>query len=328
MIICKTPFRISFFGGGTDYPEWYQKHQGRVISASINKFSYINCRFLPPFFEYKYRIRYYKREETNTIENIKHPSVRECLKFIKLKKGIEIVHNADLPAKSGLGSSSTFTVGLLHALHALKNQMVSKETLAKEAIHIEQNIIQENVGSQDQTAAAYGGLNLIHFNNLKNILVEPVLCPDDRIDQLQGSLLLYFSGFQRYAEKFASAHINQVKKKESDLKDMIDIVDEGLSILKSKTNINEFGKLLNEQWKLKKSVLPIVTNNKIDKLYKLGINSGALGGKLLGAGGGGFMLFFVPKSKQKKFKLKLKNYLHVPFEFDYLGSQIVHYSNS
>ena len=327
MIICRTPFRISFFGGGTDYPEWYKNQEGRVISTTINKFSYINCRYLPPFFDYKFRIRYFKREQTNNIKDIKHPSVRECLNFLKFQKGIEIVHNADVPAKSGLGSSSTFTVGLLHALHALKNQMVSKKKLANEAIHVEQKLIKENVGSQDQTATAYGGLNVIHFKNLQNILVDPILCSKDRMDQLQNSLLLYFSGFQRNADKFAARHISQVQKKEKDFKDMINIVDEALSIIKSNTNINEFGKLLNEQWKLKKSILPSVTNNNIDKLYKLGIDSGALGAKLLGAGGGGFMLFFVPKHKQKKFKLKLKNYLHVPFDFDYLGSQIVYYSN-
>jgi D-glycero-alpha-D-manno-heptose-7-phosphate kinase len=326
MIICRTPFRISFFGGGTDYPEWYKSYEGRVISTTINKYSYINCRYLPPFFDYKYRIRYFKREETKKINEIKHPSVRECLNYLKFTKGVDIVHNADLPARSGLGSSSTFTVGLLHALYSLKNEMVAKKKLANEAIHIEQNLIQENVGSQDQTAAAFGGLNLIKFKNINDIIVEPILCNKEHLNKLESSLLLYFTGFSRTADKFAAKHIKQIKNKNNDLKEMLGLVDEGLSILVRKTQINDFGKLLHEQWSLKKSISPMATNSNIDYLYNLGIKNGAIGGKLLGAGGGGFMIFFVPKSKQKKFKLKLKRFLNVPFKFDKVGSQIVYHS--
>ncbi|RPG53567.1 MAG: kinase [Flavobacteriales bacterium TMED288] len=328
MIICRTPFRISFFGGGTDYPEWYKNNEGRVISTTINKYSYINCRYLPPFFDYKFRIRYFKREETQIINEIKHPSVRECLNFLKFKKGVDIVHNADLPARSGLGSSSTFTVGLLHALYSLKNEMVAKKKLANEAIHVEQNLIQENVGSQDQTAAAFGGLNLIKFKNINDIIVEPVLCDKINLNNLESSLLLYFSGFSRTADKFAAKHIKQIKNKNNDLKEMLGLVDESISILNKKNQINDFGKLLHEQWSLKKSISPKATNSNIDYLYNLGIKNGAIGGKLLGAGGGGFMLFFVPKSKQKKFKLKLNKYLNVPFKFDKVGSQIVYHSST
>ena len=328
MIICRTPFRISFFGGGTDYPEWYKNNEGRVLSTTINKYSYINCRYLPPFFDYKFRIRYFKREETQIINEIKHPSVRECLNFLKFKKGVDIVHNADLPARSGLGSSSTFTVGLLHALYSLKNEMVAKKKLANEAIHVEQNLIQENVGSQDQTAAAFGGLNLIKFKNINDIIVEPVLCDKTNLNNLESSLLLYFSGFSRTADKFAAKHIKQIKNKNDDLKEMLGLVDESLSILNKKNQINDFGKLLHEQWSLKKSISPMATNSNIDYLYNLGIKNGAIGGKLLGAGGGGFMLFFVPKPKQKKFKLKLNKYLNVPFKFDKVGSQIVYHSST
>lgn len=325
MIICRTPFRVSFFGGGTDYPAWYNNNDGRVVSTTINKYSYINCRYLPPFFEYNYRIRYFKREETKTVEQIKHPSVRECLKFLKFKKGIEIVHNADLPARSGLGSSSTFTVGMLHALYSLRGEMINKKQLAEESIHIEQNLIKENVGSQDQTAAAFGGLNLINFRK-SNVIVQPIFADKNRINKLENSLLLYFTGFSRTADKFAQKHIKQISKKTNDLKTMIELVDESLLILKSKSNIDDFGKLLNEQWKLKKSISPQATNYHIDKLYSLGMRNGALGAKLLGAGGGGFMLFYVAKKSQKKFKEKLKKYLHVPFCFDSLGSQIVYHS--
>jgi len=329
MIICRTPFRISFFGGGTDYPEWFENNEeGRVISTTINKYSYINCRYLPPFFNYKFRVRYFKREEAKKIVDIKHPSVRECLHFLKFKKGVEIVHNADLPARSGLGSSSTFTVGLLHALYSLKNQMISKKKLAIESIHVEQKLIKENVGSQDQTAAAFGGLNLIKFKKFKEIVVEPIFCDEKNKNLLESSLLLYFSGFSRTADKFAAKHINQIKNKKNDLREMLGLVDEGLSIFKNANQINDFGRLLNEQWLLKKSISSNTSNSKIDDLYNLGIKNGALGGKLLGAGGGGFMLFYVPKSRQKKFKLKLKNFLNVPFKFDNIGSQIIYHSTT
>ena len=323
MIICRTPFRISFFGGGTDYPEWYKNYEGKVISTTINKYSYINCRYLPPFFDYKYRIRYYKREETKKIKEIKHPSVRECLNYLKFTKGVDIVHNADLPARSGLGSSSTFTVGLLHALYSLKNEMVAKKKLANEAIHIEQNLIQENVGSQDQTAAAFGGLNVIRFKNINDINVEPVLCNKENLDKLESSLLLYFSGFSRTADKFAAKHIKQIKNKSNDLSEMLALVDESLSILDKKNQINDFGKLLHEQWSLKKSISPMATNSNIDYLYNLGIKNGATGGKLLGAGGGGFLLVYMKKENAKKFFKRYKNVINVPFNFTKDGSQVI-----
>ena len=203
MIISRTPFRISFFGGGTDYPVWYKKHGGCVISTTINKYSFITARYLPPFFNYKYRIRYYNHEETQTVGEIKHPSVRECAKYLEINKGLEIVHNADLPAQSGLGSSSTFTVGLLNTLHALQNYMPTKRELALSAIHVEQNLIGESVGSQDQTAAAFGGLNKISFNNVQVIDVDPIIISNERRTELQDNLMLFFTGFARSASNVA-----------------------------------------------------------------------------------------------------------------------------
>jgi D-glycero-alpha-D-manno-heptose-7-phosphate kinase len=328
MIISRTPFRISFFGGGTDYPAWYKEHGGSVISTSINKFCYITCRYLPPFFEYKYRIRYFQREETKTIAEIKHPSVRECLNFMQIKDGIEVVHHADLPARSGLGSSSTFTVGLLHALSALKHQMPTKRELAIRAIHIEQEEIKENVGSQDQTAAAFGGLNRIDFGGTQKINVQPLMIRPEKYHQLESSLLLFFTGFSRTASDIAVEQIRRIDEKKEYLKKMIELVEETVKILQTEgDNITDFGKLLHEQWMIKRSLSPIVTNDIIDSIYESGLTAGAEGGKLLGAGGGGCMLFFVKPEKQVKVREALKDLLHIPIRFDNLGSQIIYYTH-
>jgi len=326
MIISRTPFRISFFGGGTDYPAWYKENGGAVISTTINKYCYITCRFLPPFFNYKYRIRYYQREEANQIESIKHPAVRECLLFSELSKGVDIVHHADLPAKAGLGSSSTFTVGLLHALSALKREMPTKRELALNAIHIEQNKIKENVGSQDQTAAAFGGLNLIEFGGPQEISVNQLIVPQSKIKILQDHLMLFFTGFSRTASEIAIEQIELIPSNKSNLSQMMKLVTEATDLLKAKTTcVDEFGQLLHEQWLLKKKMSSQITNHNIDAIYQAGINAGALGGKLLGAGGGGFMLFFVRPELQLKLKQKLSHLLYVPICFDYLGSQIIYH---
>lgn len=329
MIISRTPFRISFFGGGTDYPAWYIKNGGAVISTTINKYCFITARYLPPFFGYKHRIRYYLHEETNSLDEIKHPSVRESAKFLKIDKGIEIVHNADLPARSGLGSSSTFTVGLLNALHALQNYMPTKRELAQQAIHIEQNLIGESVGSQDQTAAAFGGLNKISFNGTRNINVEPIILSNDRRTNLQDNLMLFFTGFARTASEVAVKQIEQTSQKEKELHTMMDICDEGLNrLVDNKQSLDGFGKLLDEQWKIKRSLTDKISNKEIDAIYTAGINAGALGGKLLGAGGGGFMLFYVPQERQKAVRNALKSKLFVPFQFEFTGSKIIYYSHS
>jgi len=326
MIISRTPFRISFFGGGTDYPEWYKENGGAVLCSSINKFSYITARYLPPFFEYKYRIRYYQREETNSISEIQHPSVKQCLIFLKFKDNLDLVHHADLPARSGLGSSSTFTVGLLHAISALQNKMVTKRELAINAINIEQNLIKENVGSQDQTIASFGGINKIEFGGINEFNVTPLTVSKDRIELLQGNLMLFFTGLSRTASDIAEKQIESIPQKNSELKEMHSSVDEAINILTSNQSMDDFGMLLGEQWKNKKKMSSLITNADIDDIYSKGITAGALGGKLLGAGGGGFMLFYVPKDMQKNVKDKLENFLHVPFRFDFTGSQIIYYS--
>jgi len=328
VIISRTPFRISFFGGGTDYPVWYEEHGGRVISATINKYCFITARYLPPFFKYKHRIRYYKHEETETLDQINHPSVRECAKYLNFEKGLEVVHNADLPAQSGLGSSSTFTVGLLNALHALQNYMPTKRELALEAINIEQNLIGEFVGSQDQTAAAFGGLNKISFNGVKDIDVEPIIIKDDRRAMLQDNLMLFFTGFARTASEIAKKQIETTPEKEKELYLMKDICTEGLKRLTdSKQSLVRFGELLNEQWEVKRSLTDKISNKAIDELYSAGITAGAIGGKLLGAGGGGFMLFYVPEEKQERVKEALRSILYVPFRFETTGTKIIYYSH-
>ena len=328
MIISRSPFRISFFGGGTDYPVWYEKFGGSVINATINKYCFITARFLPPFFDYKYRVRCYLHEEAQKVNEIKHPSVRECIKYLKLEKGIEIVHNADLPARSGLGSSSTFTVGLLNALHAINNYMPTKRELAMQAIDVEQNFIKESVGSQDQTAAAFGGFNKITFNSASDIDVDPIIIKKERQFELENNLLLFFTGFARTASEIAKEQISITTKKEKELKTMLEISKEGLSRLTDeKQSLDQFGELLDEQWKIKRSLTNKISNKNIDEIYTAGINAGAIGGKLLGAGGGGFMLFYVPKGKQKNVINALKKKLFVPFRFEFTGSKIIYYSH-
>ena len=329
MIISRTPFRISFFGGGTDYPVWYEKHGGRVISTTINKYCFITARYLPPFFNYKHRIRYYLQEVAEKLDDIKHPSVRECAKFLNIDKGIEIVHNADLPAQSGLGSSSSFTVGLLNALYALQNYMPTKRELALEAIHVEQDLIGESVGSQDQTAAAFGGLNIINFNGGRDFDVDPIIVSNERRTELQENLMLFFTGFARIASEVAKTQIKVTPKKEKELNTILEICREGLKRLTdSKQSLDSFGELLDVQWKVKRSITNKISNKDIDDIYDAGIKAGAIGGKLLGAGGGGFMLFYVPKDQQEKVKTALKSKLFVPFRFENTGSKIIYYSHT
>jgi D-glycero-alpha-D-manno-heptose-7-phosphate kinase len=328
MIITRTPFRISFFGGGTDYPVWYRENSGAVLSTTINKYCYINCRYLPPFFNYKYRIRYTLREETQRVDEIKHPTVRECLRYLNIDKGIEMVHASDIPAQSGVGSSSTFTVGFLNALYALKGEMVTKRQLAREAIHIEQNLIKENVGSQDQVAAAFGGLNKIEFGGEREFYAYPITIPNDKLNLLQDHLMLFFTGFTRNASEIAGEQIKKTSGKKKELKVMVEMVDEAVNILNSNSDIEDFGKLLREAWKVKRSLTGLISTSKIDDIYQAAINAGAIGGKLCGAGGGGFILLFVPPENQDNVKDKLKDLLLVPIRFENLGSHLVFYSTT
>lgn len=312
MIISRTPYRISFFGGGTDYPTWYTEHGGAVLSATINKYCYITARKLPPFFEYKNRIRYFKNEETQTLEAIEHPSVREVARYLNIEEGLEIVHAGDLPAQSGLGSSSTFTVGLLNALHGLQNYMPNKRELALKAIHIEQNVIGEAVGSQDQAAAAFGGLNLITFSKSRIIDVDPILLSEARLLDLQDHLLLCFTGFARTASVIAQQQIDQIHAKASELNSMQILCDEALkALINEEVPISKFGSLLHEQWQIKRKLSTVITNKQIDEIYERGIGAGAIGGKLLGAGSGGFMLFLAPKDKHEAIKKSLREKLFV-----------------
>ncbi len=298
------------------------------MSTTINKYSYITCRHLPPFFDYKYRIRYYQREETRTVDEIQHPSVRECLRFLAIDKGIDIVHHGDLPAQSGLGSSSTFTVGLLHALSAIKHEMWTKRELALRAIKIEQDNIGESVGSQDQTAAAFGGLNRIEFGGVNELSVSPVILRPSKLENLQQHVMLFFTGFSRTASDVAEEQIFKIPEKRENLHQMMQLVGEATSILQSKEDqLDDFGRLLNEQWLVKKGMSSKISNSDIDDIYQAGMKAGALGGKLLGAGGGGFMMFFVRPEQQNRVRDELQHLLYVPVRFDQLGSQIIYYSH-
>ena len=328
MIICRTPFRISFFGGGTDIPAWYKENGGAVISTTVDKYCYISCRRLPPFFEYKHRIVYSKYEHVNKIDEILHPAVRETFRFMNINEGLEIHHDGDLPARSGIGSSSSFTVGLLHVLYALKGKMITKKRLALEAIYIEQEMIKEHVGSQDQIAVAFGGFNTIIFSGQHNIEVNPITLSKTRVQLFQDHLMLFFTGFSRFASEIEEAKIKQISNKKNELSLLHNMVEEAINILNREGDIVDFGRLLHESWRLKKSLSDKVSTSHIDDIYETGIKNGAIGGKLLGAGGGGFMLFFVKPGDRDRLKQALGQLLHVPFRFDTTGSQIIYYSES
>ena len=325
MIITRTPYRISFFGGGTDYPDWYRTNGGEVLAATIDKYCYLSCRYLPPFFPHKIRIVYSKIELCRNVSEIKHPAVREVLNFLPIRTGgLEIHHEGDLPARSGIGSSSSFTVGLLNALHALQGKMISKHQLAMESIHVEQNMIKETVGSQDQTSAAYGGLNHMRFLPNGEITVRPMTLTQERLKELNSHIMLFFTGVNRTAEGIARSYVSKIEQKKKQLLLMQEMVDESIAILNSNNcDICDFGKLLHEAWMAKRSLSPLVSNSHVDDLYGLARASGAIGGKLLGAGGGGFIMLFVKPENQINVQDKLEKFLHVPFDFEVNGSQTI-----
>jgi D-glycero-alpha-D-manno-heptose-7-phosphate kinase len=326
MIITSTPLRISFFGGGTDYPVWYREHGGSVLSTTIDKCSYITCRRLPPFFEYHSRISYSKVENVSRNEDIQHPSVRECLRYLGVDEGVEVHHVADLPARTGLGTSSAFTVGLLLGLYALRNQMRDKLTLASEAIHVEQDLLKEAVGAQDQVSAAFGGFNRINFGTDGSIDVRRILASPPRIAELEQHLALYFTGFSRIASEVAQEQLRMTPHKQKELAAMHELVGEAENIVvDGNCSLSEFGHLLHESWQIKRSLTQKISNADIDEIYEAGRSAGALGGKLLGAGGGGFMLFFVPPEKRAALRERLKKLLCVPFSFSTKGSDVVVY---
>lgn len=326
MIISRTPFRVSLFGGGSDYPKWYRKHGGAVFGFAINKYCYISVRPLPPFFEYRHRIVYSRVENVTEIDEIQHPAVRGVLMDQEIDIGLEIHHDGDLPARSGLGSSSSFTVGLLNALSALKGHMMVKRELAEQAIRIEQHVIAEHVGSQDQIWAAYGGLNRIDFLKSGDFDVRPAILTAARRKELLGSMLLFFTGLSRYASEIAKKQIENLDKRESQLRTMVGLVDEAIDVLQSDDRpIREIGELLHQSWRLKTELADNVTTPEIDEIYEAARDAGAVGGKLLGAGGGGFMLLFVEPDKQPAVTERLKNLVRVNFDVDEIGSKIVVY---
>ncbi|MEI6073129.1 MAG: kinase [Verrucomicrobiae bacterium] len=324
MIISRTPFRISFFGGGSDYPAWSREHGGAVLATAIDKYCYLTCRYLPPFFEHRFRILYSKIEAVHRVDEIEHPAVRGALQELKFTRGVEIHHDGDLPARSGMGSSSSFAVGILLALHALEGRMRSKEQLAREAIRLEQEVLRETVGSQDQVAAAFGGFNTIRFLPDGSFSVQPVLIPAVRMADLKRHLMLFFTGISRTSSDVASTFAGSLNDRAASISRFVEMVDEGLDIL-SCGRIEDFGHLLDEAWQIKRSLSHAVSTTAVDEAYALARGAGALGGKLLGAGGGGFLLVFTPPERRRHVEKALSHFLHVPFDFEPFGSQIVLY---
>lgn len=326
MIISRTPFRVSFFGGGTDYPGWWREHGGAVLATTIDKYCYISVRELPPFFDHKFRVVYSIVENVKEIAEINHPAVRAVLQWLAVDKGLEIHHDGDLPARSGLGSSSAFTVGLLGAIHALRGRHVSKESLANEAIHVEQCLLREPVGLQDQISASYGGFNHITFRPDGTHDVMPMILPSERLEALQDHLLLVFTGISRTSAAVAETVVANLTARSSEMLALQQMVDRAIEILSSSsTDLIEFGRLLDEAWTLKASLSSQVTNPVIDSLYRAARDAGAVGGKLLGAGGGGFMLLFVRPDHRAGVREALKNRIAVPFRFEMSGCRIVLY---
>ena len=321
MIITKTPYRISFFGGGSDYPEWYKKFGGSVLSTTIDKFIYISCRELPPFFEHKYRIVWSKIENVKEINQIQHSIVKKLLQYNKIKSGLEIHYDGDLPARSGMGSSSSFSVGLICALIKFQKKNISNINLAKQAINFEQKIMKETVGSQDQVATSIGGFNKIKFLKNEKIIIKKILSKN--LKKLNSNLLLLYTGIQRNASIIANNYVHKLSnQKEKNIRKIIEKVDLGEKIIKS-GNLDDFGELLHETWIEKKNLSSSVSNNKIDELYKICMENGAKGGKLLGAGGGGFLLIYIKNEKKKKLLNKLKNITNIPFKFSDEGCEVI-----
>jgi len=328
MIITRTPLRVSFFGGGTDYPAWFREHGGAVLATTIDKYLYLHCRYLPPFFDFKSRIVWSKIEQVQQPSEIAHPAIRGVLEWMKIAEGVEIHHHGDLPARTGLGSSSSFSVGLLHALHALRGELVSKRKLAEEAIFVEQQVLRENVGVQDQIQSAFGGLNRIDIRTDGSFEVTPLVVRAERLAGLQKHLLLLYTGLSRTASEIAAEQVSTVGAKTAELKSMREMVDLGEKILVGNGDLREFGRLLDESWKLKRSLSSKIAPGFVNEIYDIARQAGADGGKLLGAGGGGFMLIFVTPDKRASVLKSLQKLLPVPFQFERGGTQIVLYEPS
>lgn len=323
MVISQTPYRISFFGGGTDYRPYFMEYGGSVLSTTIDRYCYLTLRRLPPFFDHSSRLSYSKIELFSSADQVQHPSVKACLKYMDLR-GVSITHDGDLPARAGLGTSSTFTVGLLNAMHALKGEFVDPLTLAAEAIHVEQDLIGENVGVQDQMAASIGGLNRLYFN-ADGYDYRPIILHPERKQRLEESLMLFFTGIFRYASQVAAEQVRNTPNKIRELQEMSRLTDEGERALVS-GDVNDFGRLLHESWQLKRSLSGKISTGEIDDMYARAREAGAIGGKLLGAGGGGFLMFYVKKEDQEFVKRALKDLLYVPIHIGQMGSRIIYSS--
>lgn len=325
MIITKTPFRMSFFGGGTDIEEYFEKNKGAVISTTIDKYCYVNVRHLPPFFNYSTELSYSKLERVNNINKIKHPAIRNAMKMANIDK-IRLTYEADLPARSGLGTSSSFAVGMLNAFYALQGKYVDKKKLADDAIYLERVLCNESGGWQDQIAASFGGFNRIDFSK-DGYKIHPIIISPERKQMLNENLLMFFTGFTRISSDIQKAN-NKTNKdnKNKNLQKMYKMVDKAEKILtNSETDLDDFGRLLDETWNLKKQTGKVVSTSKIDELYDTAMNAGALGGKLLGAGGGGFLVFYVQKENHEKVKEALKDLLYIPFHFENEGTSVIYY---
>lgn len=324
MIITQTPFRMSFFGGGTDYPEFYKTHGGSVISTTFDKYCYVTVRHLPRFFDYSNHVVYAQIENVNAIDEIKHPAIRNAMKYLDIHE-VSLIYDADLPARSGLGSSSSFAVGMLNSFYALKGKYASKEKLANDAIYVERIMCAEDGGVQDQIAASYGGFNRIDFTT-DGFSVRPLVMSKERKQELDDNLMLFFTGFSRYSFDIAREQKKKTKDREHELLEMLKLVDEAENILTTKTSLKEFGRLLDYTWRLKRSITDKISNSKIDSIYETAKKAGAIGGKLMGAGGSGFMFFYVEKDQQEMVKQALDEFLYVPFGFENKGTSILYYS--
>ena len=321
MLISKTPYRISFFGGGSDYPEWYKKFNGAFLSCTIDKYLYLSIKNLNSYADFKYRVIWAKIENTNRVEDIQHNVVREMLRNFRFKSGLEIYYQGDLPARSGMGSSSSFVVGLLNSFLTLKEKKISKINLAKKSIHFEQKILKETVGVQDQISAVYGGFNSVEINKKGNFKIKNFKI-DNTLKNLNKNLMLVYTGINRTASEIAGKYVSKLYEKENIMKEIYSQVFEAEKLILN-GKLDEFGKLLNESWKHKKSLSKIISNSKIDDLYDFSIKNGALGGKILGAGGGGFLLLYVPKKNYLTLEKKLKKYKNIKFNFSQEGSKII-----
>mgnify|MGYP000882283982 FL=1 len=326
MIITKTPFRMSFFGGGTDMESFFRENGGAVLSTTFDKYCYVTVRHLPRFFDFTTHLTYSKMEFVKNVEEIQHPAIRNAMKMLNMQE-IRLLYEADLPARSGLGTSSSFAVGMLNAFYALKGKYADKKKLADEAIYLERVLCEEAGGWQDQIAASFGGMNRIEFNKDGTYDVKPIIIHPDRKKQLNDNLLMFFTGFTRFSSDMQKANAVGYSEKQAQLKQMYALVDDAEKVLEDKhSDLDDFGRLLDTTWKLKRQTGGAITTNSIDALYEKGIASGALGGKLLGAGGGGFLVFYVQPEKQKAVREAMKDLLYVPFRFEDGGTQVIHYT--